>query len=195
VDVGRHDLEKLAGCDRIVLSPGIPASAPVLSAPGLENIPIVPELEFAYEELSGPVVVVTGTNGKTTVTALTAHVLRAGGMRAESGGNIGTALSELALQDPQPEVSVVEASSFQLGRTRSLAPSIGVLTNLAPDHLDWYPTVQDYYADKAKLFQNASPRSRWVLNGEDVETLRLPGSAPGTRYLFRVESQPSESEP
>jgi len=193
-EAGRHDLEKLAVCDRIVLSPGIPPSAPVLRAPELDGVPIVPELEFAYEELAGPVVVVTGTNGKTTVTALTAHVLRAAGMRADAGGNIGTALSELALQEPQPEVSVVEASSFQLGRARTLSPAIGVLTNLAPDHLDWYATVEEYYADKKKLFQNASERSRWVLNGEDEEALALPGDALGTRYLFRVESQPGAGE-
>src|SRR5690606_9519863 len=116
------------------------------------------------------------------------------GMRADAGGNIGTALSELALQEPQPEVSVVAASSFQLGRARTLSPAIGVLTNLAPDHLDWYATVEEYYADKKKLFQNASERSRWVLNGEDEEALALPGDALGTRYLFRVESQPGAGE-
>ncbi|MEX2583944.1 MAG: UDP-N-acetylmuramoyl-L-alanine--D-glutamate ligase [Gemmatimonadota bacterium] len=193
-EVGGHDLTKLARCSRIVLSPGIPATAPVLRAPEVADVPIIPELEFAYEELTGPVIAVTGTNGKTTVTALTAHVLRAAGMGAEAGGNIGTALSELALRDPQPEVTVIEASSFQLGRTRTFAPSVGVLTNLAPDHLDWYDTVEEYYADKARLFQNASEESRWVLNGEDDEVLNLPGDAAGQRFLFRVESQPKAGE-
>jgi UDP-N-acetylmuramoylalanine--D-glutamate ligase len=140
------------------------------------------------------VIAITGTNGKTTVTSLTAHVLRAAGVSAEAGGNIGTALSELALQDPQPEVTVVETSSFQLGRTSRFAPQIGVLTNLAPDHLDWYASVEDYYADKARLFQNATSGSSWILNGEDSLALALPGDAPGRRYLFRVVSPPAGGE-
>ena len=194
VEQGRHDIAKLAACDRIVLSPGIPPSAPVLQAPELAKVPIVPELEFAYAELDGPVIAVTGTNGKTTVTALTAHVLRAAGIDAVEGGNIGIALSELVLRDPQPQVTVVEASSFQLGRTVSFAPRVGVLTNLAPDHLDWYATVEDYYADKARLFQSATPASRWVLNAEDEAVKALPGDAPGERFFFRIATQPPPGE-
>lgn len=193
-EVGKHDLSKLASCSRIVLSPGIPRSARVLRAPEIANVPIIPELEFAYTEIDGPVVAITGTNGKTTVTALTAHLLRAAGVRAEEGGNIGIALSELALRDPQPEVVVAETSSFQLGATRTFSPDIGILTNLAPDHLDWYATVEEYYADKAKLFQNATEGSRWVLNAEDEAAERLPGDAPGERYHFRVASNPAPGE-
>lgn len=193
-ETGRHDLEKLAGCDRIVLSPGIPPSAPVLHAEELAGIPIVPELEFAYDELTGPVVAITGTNGKTTVTALTTHLLQVAGIDAEAGGNIGTALSELALRDPQPAVSIVEASSFQLGATRSFAPDVGVLTNLAPDHLDWYASVDDYYADKAKLFANAKAGSRWVLNADDELAANLPGDAAGERFDFRVAGDPKDGE-
>jgi UDP-N-acetylmuramoylalanine--D-glutamate ligase len=194
VELGGHDIEKLASCDRIVLSPGIPPSAAVLRAPALASIPIIAELEFAYEELTGPVIAITGTNGKTTVAALTAHVLRAAGMDAMAGGNIGLALSDLALRDPQPEVTVVEASSFQLGRTHGFAPSIGVLTNLAPDHLDWYPTLRAYYADKARLFANATAQSRWVVNGEDEPAMNLLGDAPGERYYFRTDGEPPGGE-
>lgn len=193
-ETGRHDLAKLATCGRIVLSPGIPPSAPVLRAPELAGVPIIPEVELAYEELTGPVIAITGTNGKTTVTALTAHLLRAAGISAEAGGNIGTALSELALKDPQPEVAVVETSSFQLAGIRSFSPDVGVLTNLAPDHLDWYATVEEYYADKARLFSNARPESRWVLNGEDEPAANLPGDAPGERFYFRVASEPPAAE-
>lgn len=193
-ETGRHDLEKLARCERVVLSPGIPPSAPVLHAPELAGVPIIPELELAYEELTGPVVAITGTNGKTTVTALTAHVLRSAGLNAEAGGNIGTALSELALRDPQPDVSVVETSSFQLSGVRSFSPDVGVLTNLAPDHLDWYATIAEYYADKAKLFRNARPESRWVLNAEDAPAAGLPGTAAGDRFYFRVATEPAPAE-
>lgn len=193
-EAGRHDVQKLAACDRIVLSPGIPPTAPILSDPALHGVPIVPELEFAYQQLNVPVIAVTGTNGKTTVTSLMTHVLQSAGVRAVSGGNIGTALSEIALQSPLPEVVVIEASSFQLGRMSQFAPDIGVLTNLAPDHLDWYPTVHEYYADKARLFRNATPASRWVLNGEDAEARALPGDAAGARFFFRIESLPEDEE-
>ncbi len=185
VETGGHDVGKLAACDRIVLSPGIPPTAAVLRAPELADVPIVPELEFAYHEFDGPLVAVTGTNGKTTVTSLIAHALRASAISAEAGGNIGIALSELILGAAHPQVIVAEVSSFQLGRTHRFGPTVGVLTNLAPDHLDWYASVDDYYADKARLFANATPASRWVLNGEDDAVLALIGDAPGERYYFR----------
>ncbi len=193
-ETGRHDVGKLAACDFIVLSPGIPPTAPVLSEPALREVPILPELEFAYRGLEVPVIAVTGTNGKTTVTSLATHLLRAGGVDAVSGGNIGVALSEIALRSPRPEAVVVEASSFQLGRTRGFAPSLGVLTNLAPDHLDWYADVREYYADKARLFRNATARSRWVVNGEDGEVRGLLGDTPGERFWFRIASQPEPGE-
>jgi UDP-N-acetylmuramoylalanine--D-glutamate ligase len=193
-EVGRHDLERLAGCDRIVLSPGIPPSAAVLREPGLAHVPVVPEIDLAFAQLEAPVVAVTGTNGKTTVTALIAHLLQAAGRDAPAGGNIGTALSELALREPPPEIAVVEVSSFQLGMAHEFAPAVGVLTNLAPDHLDWYASVEAYYADKARLFQNATPGSRWVLNAEDRRARELPGDAPGERYYFRIASAPEPGE-
>jgi UDP-N-acetylmuramoylalanine--D-glutamate ligase len=194
VELGRHDVQKLAACERIVLSPGIPPTAAILREPALRGVPIVPEIDLAFEQLGSPIVAVTGTNGKTTVTALIAHLLCAAGREAVAGGNIGTALSELALRDPQPETAVVEVSSFQLGMAQRFAPSIGVLTNLAPDHLDWYPDVETYYADKARLFQNATPESRWVLNGEDARARELPGDTTGERYYFRVRTALADGE-
>lgn len=187
-ETGRHDLGKLARCNRIVLSPGIPPTAAVLRAPEIAHVPVIPEIEFAFGLLECPVIAITGTNGKTTVTSLIGHLLHEHGQDAAVGGNIGTALSELVMREPQPRVAVVETSSFQLGGIREFNPRIGVLTNLAPDHLDWYASVDRYYADKAHLFRNATGESRWVLNGEDEKARTLPGSAPGTRYYFRVRS-------
>ncbi|HSU15192.1 UDP-N-acetylmuramoyl-L-alanine--D-glutamate ligase [Longimicrobium sp.] len=193
-ETGRHDLGKLARCNRIVLSPGIPPTAAVLRAPEIAHVPVIPEIEFAFGLLECPVIAITGTNGKTTVTSLIGHLLHEHGQDAAVGGNIGTALSELVMREPQPRVAVVETSSFQLGGIREFNPRIGVLTNLAPDHLDWYSSVDAYYADKAHLFRNATGESRWVLNGEDPKARDLPGSAPGTRYYFRVASQPAAGE-
>jgi UDP-N-acetylmuramoylalanine--D-glutamate ligase len=193
-ETGGHDMAKLAACDRIVLSPGIPPTAAILKDPAIAHVEIVAEIELAFEQLQSRTIGITGTNGKTTVTALIEQVLRAAGVDAMAGGNIGTALSELALREPQPAVAVVEVSSFQLGTARSFAPEIGVLTNLAPDHLDWYPDVEAYYADKANLFRNATPASRWVLNAEDERARTLIGDAPGERFYFRVASQPEDGE-
>jgi UDP-N-acetylmuramoylalanine--D-glutamate ligase len=193
-ETGGHDVRKLAACDRIVLSPGIPPTAAVLRDPALADAEIVPEIEFAFGLLDAPVIAITGTNGKTTVTGMIEHLLRAAGIDAVAGGNIGTALSELAMREPAPAWAVVEVSSFQLSRIRDFTPAIGVLTNLAPDHLDWYDDVEAYYADKAHLFRNASPASRWVLNAEDRRARELPGDAAGSRYYFRAESAPEAGE-
>jgi UDP-N-acetylmuramoylalanine--D-glutamate ligase len=193
-EAGRHDVDRLAGCTRIVLSPGIPPDVAVLRDPRLASIPLIPEIDLAAMALSGRLIGVTGTNGKTTVVSLIEHVLRTAGRDAVAAGNIGTALSEIALRDPQPEIVVVEVSSFQLGISTGFAPEIGVLTNLAPDHLDRYATVEDYYADKARLFRNATDESRWVLNAEDDRAADLPGDAPGERFYFRVASEPAPNE-
>jgi UDP-N-acetylmuramoylalanine--D-glutamate ligase len=193
-EAGRHDLDRLARCTRIVLSPGIPPSAAVLREPAIAGVPVVPEIDLAFAQLRSTVIGITGTNGKTTVAALLEHLLRAAGRDAVAGGNIGTALSEVALRDPQPEIAVVEVSSFQLGMAHDFAPSIGILTNLAPDHLDWYASLEDYYADKARLFQNARPSDRWVLNAENERARDLPGNAPGERFFFRAGSRPAEGE-
>jgi UDP-N-acetylmuramoylalanine--D-glutamate ligase len=186
-ELGGHTLARLAECDLLVVSPGIPPDTAVLQDRSVSRVPRVSELEFAFRHLSAPVIAVTGTNGKSTTTALISHVLQHAGLDAPAAGNIGTALSEIALRDKSPNWVVVEASSFQLADIRSFAPRVGVLTNLAPDHLDRYPNVAAYYADKAKLFRNATPQSVWVLNGEDEEVLLLAKDAPGERRFFVVK--------
>lgn len=185
-ELGGHDVARLARCSRIVVSPGIPPGAPILQERAVAAVRRVGELEFAWQLLGVPTIAITGTNGKTTVTALAAHLLCTAGIDAMAGGNIGTALSEIALRDPRPAWVVVEASSFQLADTRAFSPEIGMITNLSPDHLDRYPDVAAYYADKGRLFRNATADSCWILNGEDDAVLALAGDAPGTRLVFRV---------
>jgi len=185
-EVGGHTIERLSACGLLVVSPGIPPTAAVLRDGRLGRIPVISELEYAYGALAAPVIAVTGTNGKSTTTALTAHLLQAAEIDATAAGNIGLALSEIALRPEPPDWAVVEASSFQLAGTVTFAPRIGVVTNLSPDHLDRYPGVDAYYADKARLFANASPSDVWVLNGEDDAVRALPGAAAGQRRWFRV---------
>ena len=187
VDVGRHDLARIGRAAGVVASPGVPPAAPPLSAARAAGVEIVAELDLAARALRGTrLIVVTGTNGKTTTTALIAHVLTNAGISAAAAGNIGRPLIELALEPSPPSWAAVEASSFQLHDAPHLAPAIGVVTNLAPDHLDRYASVDDYYADKRRLFANAAAESIWVLNGDDAGVLGLAGGAPGRRRTFRT---------
>jgi UDP-N-acetylmuramoylalanine--D-glutamate ligase len=194
VELGSHSIETLASCDLLVVSPGVPPTIPALQDPRVRKVRRVSELEFAFWFLNCPVIAVTGTNGKSTTTALIAHVLRRAGLDAPAAGNIGLALSEIAVRPEQPDWVVVEASSFQLADIERFTPRIGVVTNLSPDHLDRYESVDDYYADKARLFENSNPYSVWVLNGDDPATVQLPGSAQGRRFYFRTSGELKKSE-
>lgn len=189
VELGAHSAERLAGCSLVVLSPGVPPTTAVLRDERVRRVRRISELEFAFSYLNSPIVAVTGTNGKSTTTALIAHLLRRAGLDAPAAGNIGVALSEIAMRDAQPDWVVVEASSFQLADIERFNPRIGVITNLAPDHLDRYASVEAYYADKARLFRNANPSSVWVLNADDPAVVALAGRAPGRRFYFRASGE------
>jgi UDP-N-acetylmuramoylalanine--D-glutamate ligase len=189
VETGGHTPEELAKCDVIVLSPGIAPTVPILQHPAVRRVRRISELEFAFRELASPVIAITGTNGKSTTTAMIAHLLVTAGFDAPAAGNIGIALSDVAARDEQPDWVVVEASSFQLADIDSFAPRIGVVTNLSPDHLDRYESVEAYYSDKARLFDNAGSDSIWVLNAEDAAVIALPGEADGHRRVFRIHTQ------
>ncbi len=184
VELGGHDVGKLTRCDLLVLSPGIPPTAPVLQDPGVQNRPLISELELAFRFLEAPIIAVTGTNGKTTTTAWIGAVMEGAGVKVGVGGNIGRALSELT--EGSYDWIVAEVSSFQLAHVERFRPAIGVFLNLSPDHLDRYVETGSYYADKARLFDNADERSRWVLNGDDLEVRRLAEDRPGGRRYFRV---------
>jgi UDP-N-acetylmuramoylalanine--D-glutamate ligase len=194
VEVGRHDLAKIRRAAGVVVSPGVPPDAAVLAAARDAGVAIVSEIDLGFQALAGSgirCIAVTGTNGKTTTTALVAHLLRAAGLRAEAAGNIGRPLAEVAGMgegggDDRYQWLAVEVSSFQLHDSPHFAPEIGILTNLAPDHLDRYPSVEAYYADKQLLFRNAAERHVWVLNGDDPAALELPGKARGRRVLFSL---------
>ncbi len=184
VDVGRHDLERIGRAALVVASPGVPPTAAPLATAGAKGVRIVGEIEIALRFLPRTrSIAVTGTNGKTTTTALIGHLLRALGHDAVDAGNIGTPLAEIALREQHPSWIALELSSFQLHDTPSIRPDVGVVTNLGPDHLDRYAGADDYYADKALMLANAHAGSKWVLNGDDAEVLalheRVPGARPG----------------
>ena len=190
VDVGQHDVERIERATLIVTSPGVPPDAPVLRAASRRGITVLSEVEIGLRFLPElKYIAITGTNGKTTTTALTGHLLKALGLRAQSAGNIGTPLTELALSAAPPRWVSLELSSFQLHDTPSVDPAVGVLTNLSANHLDRYPSVDAYYADKALLLQNARAGSTWVSNADDADVQRLVSHAPGLHARFSLERE------
>ncbi|MGH7582949.1 MAG: UDP-N-acetylmuramoyl-L-alanine--D-glutamate ligase [Gemmatimonadales bacterium] len=187
VDTAGHDLDRIARSAALILSPGIPPDAPPLVAAAGAGVPVLAEAQLGLDALDGvAAIVVTGTNGKTTTTALVDQLLRAGGRRSAAAGNIGNPLSAVALASPRPDWLAVELSSFQLHDCPDLAPEVGVLTNLAPDHLDRYPTLESYYADKARLFANAGVDSIWVSNLDDTDSRAMIAGVPGRHLQFSV---------
>jgi UDP-N-acetylmuramoylalanine--D-glutamate ligase len=187
VDTGGHDLARIKRAEKVVASPGIDPQAPPMAAAREANRPIVSEIEIALGYLTDTrIIAVTGTNGKTTTTALIGHILRGVGEDTVDAGNIGAPLSDFARHDQRPSWIALEMSSFQLHDTPSLKPTVGVLTNLSPDHLDRYATEDDYYADKALLFKNADSNSRWVINADDARASAMTDKVAGNKFRFSV---------
>jgi UDP-N-acetylmuramoylalanine--D-glutamate ligase len=189
VQTGGHDLERIECCAVLVLSPGVPPDAAPVAAARARGVPIIAELDLGARMLpQTQLLVVTGTNGKTTTAALMGHLLDATGLGPkEAAGNIGLPLCTVAMRGENPAHLSVEASSFQLHDCPSLRPAVGVLTNLAPDHLDRYPSVAAYYADKKLMYRNAGETSRWVTNGDDPPSLELARGVAGEHERFSLE--------
>ena len=193
-EYGRHDLARIGSAATVVVSPGVPPSAPPLRAARERAVPILSEIDLALRALPGvPYIGITGTNGKTTVTALVAHLLRALGRETIEAGNIGTPLSEVALGAHRPAWIAVELSSFQLHDSPSVAPRVSVLTNLAPDHLDRYTSLEEYYADKMLLFANAAAGSERVVNADDPEVMRRTQAIAGTARRFSLRDASADA--
>ena len=137
-----------------VLSPGIDLAAPLPASAAARGCPIIGEIELAFQFCRCPVVAITGTNGKTTTTALTAHLLRSAGVRCREAGNIGLPFSQLLREEAELEVVVLEVSSFQLETIQKFHPRTAALLNFSPNHLDRYRSVDEYRTAKLRIFEN-----------------------------------------
>lgn len=191
VQLGGHDLERIRRAALMVISPGVPPEAPPYRAAAEAGVPIVSELDLGARLLPATrLVCVTGSNGKTTTTALIAHLLKAAGLSdSDAAGNIGNPVCEVALRKRPPAWLAVECSSFQLHESPGLAPAVGVVTNLSPNHLDRYASLDAYYGDKALLFRNATAESRWVVNGDDPAVLAMVAGVAGRAEQFSLETR------
>ncbi len=170
-EFGTHSLERALDTEMIITSPGVPPSAPLLHAALECGIPIVSELEFASWHAHAPIVAITGTNGKTTTTALTAHIFSHAGYDAIACGNIGLPLSDVVRSDrhnlPARRIYVVEASSYQLLWTDRFHPRVAVILNITPDHLSYHGSMEAYIRAKWKIFQNQTSDDVLILCADD----------------------------
>ena len=189
IETGGHGERTFHNQDLIVVSPGVPVDAqPIVQARALGQ-PVIGEIELAAQFLKGPIVAITGSNGKTTTTTLVGQVLAAGGLPTLVGGNIGTAAISLASRATPDTVIVLEVSSFQLETIRSFRPKIAVVLNVTPDHLDRHRTFGAYVDAKARIFENQEPEDFAVLNADDPTCVELGGRTHGQVFWFSRKTE------
>lgn len=164
---GGHSAEFLGQAEIIIVSPGVDYHHPALIRASELAIPILGELALASDKFNAPVIAVTGTNGKTTVTELIGSLLQGAGKKVFIGGNIGTPIGDYLFSEEDYEVIVLEVSSFQLELCGEFAPQVGLLLNITPDHLDRHKTLENYAAAKMRIFQGNPDRSFAIINAED----------------------------
>ena len=164
---GRQDNSLLNGVDRIVISPGIALSIPIVQEAFNHHIEVVSEVELAYDVCKSPILGVTGTNGKTTTTTLLTQVMESTGLPIKVGGNIGDSLSEAAFNMPEGGYLIAELSSYQLETIKSFCPLGAIVLNVTPDHLARHKTMENYAAAKARIFMNQNAENFVVLNDDD----------------------------
>jgi UDP-N-acetylmuramoylalanine--D-glutamate ligase len=167
--------------DLVVVSPGVPMDRPLLAEARRRGVPVIAEVELAFPFLNGPVVAITGSNGKSTTTAMTGDMVRAAGLEVEVCGNIGEPLVD-KVEGAPGRIFVVELSSFQIEGIVTFKPKAAALLNLSEDHLDRYGSLQAYADAKRRLFRDQDGTDVAVLNADDAETLRLETCA--HRRLF-----------
>lgn len=165
---GQHSEELILNADLIIKSPGIPEKAELVKKARAAGIQLVDELEFAFRYLEGKVIAITGTNGKTTTTLLTYHLMKHAGLRVALGGNVGLSLAR-QVSEEKHDWYVLEVSSFQLDGTVTFKPEIGILLNITPDHLDRYAYSMQHYVDsKFRLIQNMDAAQHFIYYTDDT---------------------------
>src|SRR6478735_1149788 len=166
---GKHSEEIILAADIIVKSPGIPEKAPIMKMIRAKGIEVISEIEFAYRHINGSkFIAITGSNGKTTTTLLTYHILSKLGYSVGLGGNIGTSLARQIIKE-QKDIYVLELSSFQLDDMFKFKADVAVLLNITPDHLDRYEyKFENYVASKFRVFQNLTASDFYITYAEDA---------------------------
>ena len=189
VELGRHTPEFIAGRDLVVISPGVPDTAQPIRWAMEQKIPVVSEVEVAWQVCPCPVVAVTGSNGKTTVTTLIGKVINASGRRAVVCGNIGNPFSGEVSGLGEHDYVVLEISSFQLEHIVAFRPHVAIVTNLNPNHLDRYPGMQEYSDAKKRITLNQQQDDFLVLNAQDPLSAGFSRGAQAKVVSFRGNAE------
>ena len=164
---GGHTDEMILDARLIIKSPGIPEKAPIMKKTATLNIPVIDEIEFAFRHTDAKIIAVTGTNGKTTTTLLSYHLMKEAGYNVGLAGNVGFSMARQVAQH-HFEWYVLEISSFQLDGTETFKPEIGILLNITPDHLDRYDyTMQNYVNSKFQLIENMTRQEHFIYYADD----------------------------
>jgi UDP-N-acetylmuramoylalanine--D-glutamate ligase len=180
---GGIDAGLVACASTLVISPGVPRDEPAIAAATARGVPVIGDIELFARNVRAPVIAITGSNGKSTVTSMLADMAAASGVRAGVGGNLGTPVLDL-LGEPQPDLYILELSSFQLESCFSLRPLVSVLLNISADHMDRYAQLADYVAAKARV--HAGSRHQ-VVNADDPQAATtLPDDASPTWFTLAV---------
>lgn len=185
VEFGGHSDDFVKESYLAVTSPGIPPHSEIMKRLRDEKIKVISEIELAASQTGKPFVAITGTNGKTTTTALTAHILSSE-YNAQPCGNYGKPPCDL-IDDKTIDYFVCECSSFQLEYSNSFQPQISVWTNFTPDHIDWHNGIENYFMAKAKIFKGSQVPAFAVLNAKDAKLLEFSKEAAGEVFMFGDE--------
>src|SRR5579862_495174 len=187
VETGGHGLLTFRRQDLIVVSPGVPLETPELAQVRSFGLPVIGELELAARFLKGKTLAITGSNGKTTTTSLVGEILTAAGMPTLVGGNIGVPVVALIDESTDETWSVLEVSSFQLESTEQFHPSIAVILNITPDHLDRHGSFENYALAKERIFAEQDENDFCVLNADNVRTAAAAKRTKAQVYWFSLE--------
>ena len=185
VDIKLKDINP----DLIVTSPGVPLTIPIIVEAKELEIPLVGEMELAFRYSKAPYIAITGTNGKTTTTALCGQILKDAGKNVLIGGNIGNPLIDEIDNEKQTEIIIAETSSFQLETIKDFKAKIAIILNLTADHLDRHKTMEEYIRCKANIFKNQTENDFLILNYDDLKVRKLAGKAKSNVVFFSRKTQ------
>ncbi len=195
-ETGGHSVELFTSVDAILVSPGVPLDLPPLQTARHHLIPVMGEMAIGAQFLKTPVVAITGTNGKTTVTTLLGEIFKSSGMKVFVGGNIGTPLFDYLSGPQNADIAVLEVSSFQLdtaGGETGFRPNMSILLNISPDHLDRYESFSAYAASKFQIFSAQQEDDIAILNADDPEILNQKKLWPSKSKCYFFGSERKEN--
>ncbi len=183
------DTKVINEIDRVVTSPGVPLTIPIIAEAYRCGVPVIGEAELAYCMTKAPFVAITGTNGKTTTTTLTGEIFKNSGRKTYTVGNIGDPISNYVMEAAPEDVFVAEISAFQLETINKFRPVASAILNLSPDHMDRYGTMENYIAAKARIFENQRGEDFLVLNADDEQVCELGRQAQCRKYYFSLDKK------